>query len=570
MTLLPSEIRFQVGQRDLSGVDNLKLVISDITPGGCDTCTFEYCPQTIGDMPKLADRVIVRDVNLNRTVWLGRLEEPDIDYNSKNGDATRFTARGYKEALSDRKFIARQVYSTAMGVIHGPSMYDMIVDAVRRQCPDIYGIDFVDPDIFLDDDSQDYGGQTAQQVIESLLVITSRFTTPFSYWVREDTNAPYFATLYITSLDPAARYTTILSPDVTLRGRYALNSIINEAIVEWGHDQYETAPTSGVPGLSGPISYAAIPIIRSKTVNVSSDVHAAATARSIADSTVVRFNQLRIVNGTLELCGGTIRAIPPVTPTVTSLPLWLFRSGYTVGIAGIDPKFTPYIHNTPFVTRTEYEFDTGKCTATLGEIQDIGTAVADIQSTLTYQPLVPWLYGATSNPLLQTELLPAYGPDFDPNHTRSYSMSGSLGMVKDDTLPLKAVVHPDLIADEGIEINYAFDITEVGWKGGTWSIPGKIDEIKISLFAAAAANGLQPDSITFGIYTRPANTNPVLWYTAIVSGQQEVVIQVPVNQQIIFTNKDTQVVFKVEVAGTLAEVACVSLHGKKHYPGLNV
>ena len=537
---------------DYSNYDGLDLTISDTCPGGYDRASFTICNPN-HDIPMLFTKVYVEDTVNKKLAWLGRTLEPKISYPS--GPA-KIDCVGYNDSLEDNGFEQSMVFPA------GSSFATMVSLAITQLCPELAqgGISFGGgSSLNIAEDSQDYGLQTAKTVIENLIALTAAFATPLLYYVWEDDTVPLSTVpkLYFSAQDMAARFDiTLKDPGVTCESTYDGHGIINKGVVQYGNQQFTSYPPT--------IDYTNIPIVRSKRLNAENDVRLQGTAASMANSFVSRFNILRALSDTITICKDEpIRAHPPVVTVITdNYPLHLVRSGYALNIMNIDPKYSPYVHRIKFIVSKSYSFTTGQLDLTCGETINVGTAIRSLQSTLTSRPFLTNAYSAQSYAMVDNDVAPVFGPAFRPDTNFS---SGMPVFIKDKNAAQKAVIHPDLIDDRGLESNITIGNLALGPKGGIRTVPGLYKS-----WDAYLDNDNISDTITVSVFKKaavPSTSTLQFLFNVKISNNSHGSGTIDPNINMLAGDR---FFFEVIAEPTSAVICSISLFGPKTHPGLKL
>lgn len=559
---LPSRVRFTVGNQDYSTDEDLNLTTSDTTPGGYDSCSFQLCNWK-NRLPDLNDKILLYDKTLSKVIWLGRVE----DINPNTGGNVNIQGRGYGfVGTTDRRFT--NVDSTGqlapLTFREGMPVEDVIRFALTF-CNDVYDGGIIDTGIQLHEESSNYALHTPLDVINFATGLTTGFNTPLLWWVRETTTSPEIAGLFTGFMDASSRYDVSLAHDQDeyVESRYGLSGIINQASLAWGNgSQYITEPNTLV---SESRDYSAIGIPRDKAVNGSNLVRTLADARALAGGYITRFNVFRALSDTIVMCSAQPVAKPPLFDVPTSIPPYLLKSGNGIQVTNMPSGYGRYNLGQKFIVRQETSWSNGVTTLQCGELFNIDSTIDLVQSFNVNRLYNGIIHGTVSWPLPMGDTLPGFGPEFSESTNFS---NGSVVMVVDkDGLPVGAVVHPDLIADEGIEANFVIgDIQTEGYKGAIRVIPGLFSEAEVLL--GNSDDFLVNDTCEIEVYRLPADTSldKQLMFRRTLTAKR--------TQGITFSEvalgKRDWVVVRIVTAASVAEWASISLHAPKQFPGLNI
>lgn len=558
---LPAGVRLLVGNQDLTEQPDLKLSITDTTPGGFDTASFEV---PVNRLPKIDALVSVLDETYNVAAWLGVVDVVNIRGGCGIITCTRPTRD--KKLLGTVEGYPHTVFTA------GERVQSIITEVMARTCPDVYDSGFIiDYNLQLADDSQDFAGSTFEDIANAMTALTTQFSGPMLWWVWD--NFSYQMALYVNTLDQAPRYRTKIPQD-QVEQTYDRASIINNASIRWGNGLYYTFPPAGQA-----LDHTVLRQQRDKFVNADSNIQVLQDALALANNYYNRFSPLRSTSGSAVLKNGkdTVRSLL-TTPPNDAWPLWLVRSGYAIDV-NMDGVPAPYNLPLKQIVRKTYDFEAGEdnqgqLTLQFGELVNLDSQILLTPSFFRSRLYLGAFQAAFSAPLSDRDVPPQYGPSAD-GIAPSITGPGTATFIgptrdasSDEQLKYDKLIHPDLVPDQGLEVNFSFDVTTSGFKGGTWSIPGEFDTIKVTLFKST---GLATDTVSFKIYTRvygqptlvPATPVPIT-----LSGVYE--LRQTLGTPVLVKEKNAMIVIEVLTAGATAEVASISLHASKYHPKIGV
>lgn len=562
---LPSGVHLLVGNQDLTdiyGTHVKALDVADVTPGGFDSASYQVFSDKY--IPDIDAPVAVYDSNYRRHSFLGFVSERREKGNCVTVQCTRTTrddqfvpASGASSGSPAEPITAKKYPpATRIGV--------MIRDAFQLM-PDVYDDSrIVDPDIQIIQETQNFAGHTAEDLLNYVTALTTQLSTPLLWWVWDAASgAGHLSCLVVQFQDTGARYRVTISSDEIERV-YSRSSFINAATVQWGNEQYASAPNQEA---GEPIDHTVLRNTRRKYVNASRNIGTRTDALALAQNYLARFSQYRSTSGTITLkCNKhRVRVMPPVVDVADdNYPLHLVRSGNVIDVQGAG---IPTQH---FVVKRRYEFDSGTLSLDYGEIVNLESTVDLIQSYAVNRLYNAVFLPPATYPLADTDVAPVYGPQFTGEAPPNFNAGLPMFVIRSDgTLKYDGVVHPDIIADEGLEVNSTFDPSSVGFKPGPWSIPAMYNEIKLELIKSDAPKGVIADSMVFRIWHKERGEEPVL-----VPGGHVIVTNVTEKVQTLpdfpVSTRRGMFMFEVLTAGTAAEAIAVSIHGKKLYPDLRM
>lgn len=543
---LPSGITFTVGAQDLTCEDGLKLVHNTVTPGGFDKCTFTVCGQ-VGVAVRMGQAVRIWDSNIGKHAYVGLVY--DIH---KVGDTYEITA---DRSTRDQTVRQRLVYQA--GTPHLVALQQGVA-----LCENVFDGGITDPGSQFVANSNNMFGYTAEQMWNLVSTYTASSTTPLLWWVRGSTFGQQV--VYIDYADLAARYFAEVD-EKNIDETYSANAMITRSNVEWGNDQYVTI-SDDFPTLT---------FTRDRTVNASNNLTRLTDAQGLAGNYLTRFREFRSVNDsiTLQCVENTVRIVPPLVVTPNdNWPLHLVEAGHGINLLNRPVINAPYNVPVKYVTATTYDWESGKLTLRCGDLIDLGTT---IEAQIAYQVNRLFFGPASSaaprwqnHPLADADLIPVFGPNM-PGDTPPSFVSGIPIMTRNDgapdstQTPYGRVVHPDLIADEGLEANFNIPVSSTGFGGGIRVIPGTFNEYEIILGNSA---GKVADTVVVEIYKDTTGSPSLIGTVSCTGASSRTAV---INPPIILGRKDF-ILFKVTTAGATATWAAISLHAKKQYPGLKV
>lgn len=567
---LPSNIAFTMGSQDYSADEDLELVTSDTTPGGYDSLSCQLCNYK-NRLPNLGERALVYNKALNKTVWLGRVEDVSP---VTSGRPISIQARGLGfVGTTDRRMLGTIAEGPIVNIgTPGPVIYtagmtvEQVIASALSFCSDIYDDGIIASGLQLDADSPNFALQTPQDVLNFATALTSGVVTPLLWWVRESRNSPVIAGLTTAFMDNSSRYEVALQHNEKeyIESSYNLQGFINKAMVGWGKngEQFEVTPT--------PLDYSATGrgLERDKAVNASNAVRNRAAASSLANNYLSRFSAFRAIQDTIVICESLVTAKPPLYSRPTSVPAYMVRSGNGINVSNMPDGLGRYNQGQKYVVRAETNWSSGITTLSGGEIISLDSAIQLIESFNVNRLFNGTQLSTASWPLVDQDTAPVYGPAFDSAH--NFSAGIPIFVLDKNGLPFKAVVHPGLIADEGIEVNFAFDVTTAGFKGGTWSIPGKYKEVKVEAFLSTAANGVIEDNFTLVIWHKIGGAPPNPIGPPIIINTDKNGECLRTIQEFSTSDRKGMFIFQITSPAATAENCTVSLHGVKLYPGLRL
>lgn len=553
---LPSGVHLLVGSQDLTdayGTDVKGLSVTDVTPGGFESATYEV--RNALYVPKIDAPVAVYDENYRKHAFLGVVSGMREKADCMTIECGR-TTRDDKFVPSPPPLKITQTYPPATRI-------SAIIRDAFQLMPDVYDDSrIIDPDIQLVQETQNFAGNTGEDLLNFITSVTTQLSTPVLWWVWDAAHGGHLSVLVVQFQDTGARYRVTITKNEIERV-YSRNSYINSATVQWGNDQYATSPNEA-GGES--LDHTILRQRRMKYVNASRNIGTRGEALALAQNYLARFSQYRSTSGTITLTCNThaVRAMYPVVDAADdNYPLHLVRSGNAIDVHGAGPA------QGHFIVKKTYAFDPGHLSLEYGEVINLESTVDLMHSYAIHRLYNAIFLPGASYPLADADVAPVYGPQFDGSSPPSFS-AGLPIFVLDDTgaLKYKAVIHPDLQADEGIEANITVgDIQTVGLKPGVRIIPGEFNNLEVVLGNDdGLLVGADNVKLTF-LKLADDGVNLVPLFAAVtVPGPR---LEVPIRP--VFTMGRKEWIFpRIETAAATATWASISFHGKKLHPGLRV
>lgn len=575
MSELPSNIQLIVDGVDISREDDLNLEITDVSPGGFDTLSYRLCNLSAST---LTSSVVARDLtavnadgSVGRTIYAGRVGDVDM-----GDDGYLITCKSQSVWTTDRR-IKRDAQgsnqaSTAIKYESGTRVMDIVRDSLSRLCPDIYMGDIVDSSLQLAENSPDFGGQSFADIISWATKLTSFLMTPLTWHVRSS-GLLHYGVMDINFVDDSARLR--VQYNKTFKSRFSDESFANVITVEWGG----AGQSFTIPGDESGIQYDVIKMIREMYVNASNNVRLLNDAKALAYAYLTRFSQWRSVADSMTIdCseGEKVIATMPIVGYPQEIQPWLVPTGYGCAIENIPKKWERYgTPNVKYLTSRKYNFATGKLDLGFGRPRSLSDQIEFMQLFEVNRPtaVADTLFGgARSAPLVDQDTTSVFGPSLsisttvDPSLTTGIPMFATEGTV-DGQQPINdGWLHPNIVADEGLEANFVVgDLTTVGYKGAIRIIPGRFNEIEVLL---GDDDGLVQDSCFIKLWKLPKgfSTTPT-FLTDIPLTQKRTLIQLPGIKEILLGRGDW-ILPQVVTASTAALWAAIDLHARRDYPDL--
>lgn len=513
---------------DYSQEPDLKLVTTDEINCGYSDASFELC-NYFNKLPLFGDKIVVKDESLGQVTWVG---EP-ADITKDVGVKATIKCLGYgKTGALDLPYAHGNVVIPAnpdnvsnpagsKQVYNAGTSYNTIIQDTLTRTQNIFLGDIVDlTSIQIPEDSRNYIGLAPAQIWNELSVLTGILATPLMWFVRGDAHGGDLPSLYMRYMGGVARLFTTWDNKLVkvLNDSYERDSYINGCTVAYGSGLQYNWPDD-VPQVR---DHTLLPTNhdRDKFVNADNNIISTQQAQALGEAYVARFGgPLASSNCTIEICGGRVRSVPPVTPVINdNLPFWFLVSGLFIRVFNMPSGDAPYNNDVKFIVRAQIDYTAGKATLTCGVLQNPGTSLSIMQTYLTSRPYQATNSGQPSEPYVDQDTTARLGP---PSSGASPALSGPPtqnlegtaipNTIKNTTLEnldankvlqLKwdAGIDPRVIPDYGIMGNYENDGAE-GIKGFIQVIPGRITAWNLDVLPSSNDLTVPNESITVELYT---------------------------------------------------------------------
>lgn len=554
---LPAGVTLKIETTDYTD-DVTGLVHSTETNGGYKQASFTLCaPQ--GPAIHWDDVVTIYDSTYNFYPFIGHVQTVH-----KVGLNFEITAVRSTRLQVYRKTTGPMTPSHPSGeysgkIYHaGTPIVTALQDALQL-CERVFDGGITDPGLQFVADSNNLGGDNPEQIWDYISSLTNSLATPLLWHIRGTAG---LQVVNIAFADLAGRYYVELSED-SIDENYDSDIVITRSTVEWGNDQ--VADIDENPSVAGR------KLIHDRYVNGSNNLTRVGDAQDLADSYLARFGQFTSSNDSLSLkCErDTVRIVPPlVIAPNDNWPLHLIESGHGLVLLNRPTSLAPYNQGLKFIVGTEYHWDTGELTISCGHVTNFGTQVQKVVDYNVNRLFFGPYTGPTSQPLANADLIPTVGPELKGDVPPSFS-SGIPTMVApittgDPNVPYDKQIHPDLVPDEGLEANFNIPINSAGFQGAIRITPGHFNEYEILIMDTT---GQISDTVTIDLYKRLTDTTRQFLFSITVVGQLSKTG--PISPEITLTRKDWIMCNVTTAAGT-ATLGAISLHAKKHFPGLKL
>ena len=593
---------------DYTREPELKLVTTDEINCGYADADFDLCDYYF-KLPLFGDKIVVKDELRNEVCWVGEISDVTKDVGVK----AHIKCLGYgKTCALDLPYAhgnvtipenpanvsapagSKQVYAA------GTSYATIIGDTFTRTQNIVVGSIVDLTGITIPEDSRDYIGLSPAQIWNELSVLTGILATPLMWFVRGDLTGGDLPSFYMRYMGGVARLFVTWDNKLVkvLNDSYERDSYINGCTVAYGSGLQWNHPDDA----SIVRDHSVLPTNhdRDKFVNANNNIKSTQQAQQLAQAYVARFGgPLASTRATVEICGGTIKAIPNVVPvTDLNYPFWLLVSGLFIDVANMPAGDAPYDNSLKFITRVSIDYSAGKATCETGVLQGPSQSISIMETYLTSRPYQATNSGQPSEPYVDQDTTPAVGtpstglaisgtplvndisqiiPKAVNNDTLGGTGGGSLTDPDKPHLPYDAALDPRIIADYGIMGNYESD-GALGIKGLIQVIPGRILAWKLYVLPGPGdvGNPVPNETIDVVLYTDyPALTqvmgpNLAAATVSIAAAQQNSGVFSTTDTHYLFTQAGTIGVKVTTAMGDTTRGFHLTLYGPKSYPDLDV
>lgn len=553
--MLPAGVKLYVGNTEFTSMLDVEadVVLEKEMNGGFKSLSFETDTYAAQSAIRLGQKVVLWDTTWSKGAFIGQVASVKMQ-----GPCMQVTAG---RPTRNQRFQETQVYS------EGQPLTTCVLHALG-QISQVYQGTVEDSGIQLVENSPEFALQTFEDVMQWAVTQSNSFLTPL-IWEVESAIGSQLPLINMRYLDGGPRWVAKIPID-QLEQSFDIESQANRVAIAWGNrEQYQLAPLGGI------VSYQVIPVIVDKTMDASTRVSTPGRARDLADAYLAKYYaQLIDSNGQITLdCDNELMALPPLFGvTQTVVPLWLFMPGWVVRVQPTDlmTSTAPYNNLNKLAVGSSYSFKEGVLRISTGQAGGFAREVELLESYAINRLYQAQVYGELRYAVPNSDELPVYGPEFTT--TPPSFRNGIPTFVITSTgevLPYDGVVHPNLLKDEGLEMNIAVSGTSLGFKPSVKTIPGVYSTYDITL--SSTANGFQTPSTApvIELYHNPVGTTTLTQIGAdlTLSASRNTGTFAPT---ITFAQGDRLQV-KVVTVGVEAGLAIsVALHGKKAFPAINV
>lgn len=553
--MLPAGVRLYVGNTEFTSMLDVEadVVLEKEMNGGFKSLSFECDTYAAQSAIRLGQKVVLWDTTWSKGAFIGQVASLKMQGPCMQVVCGRPTR--------NQRFQDTQVYG------EGQPLTTCVLHALG-QISQVYQGSVPDSGIQLVEDSPEFALQTFEDVMQWAGTQSSSFATPL-IWEVESAIGSQLPVCNMRYLDGGPRWVAKIPID-QLEQSFDIESQANRVAIAWGNrEQYQHSPLSGI------LNYQVVPVIVDKTMDASIRVSTPGGVRDLADAYLARyFAQLIDSNGTIEIsCDDELVALPPLFGvTQTVVPLWLFMPGWVVRCQLTDTQApAPYNDMNKLAVGSSYSFKEGVLRISTGQAGGFSKAVQLLESYAVNRLYQAQVFGELRFAVPNSDELPVYGPEFTttPPSFRN-GVPTFVITATGEVLPYDGVVHPNLLKDEGLEMNVAFGATGTvpSWKPNIKTIPGLYKTYDIVLTSAANAFQTPGTAPVIELYKNPVNTTtltPIQTLTLSLS-RNTGTFTFPVT----FAQGDRLFVNLTTAGVETGLIINVALHGPKSFPAINV
>jgi len=575
MTSIPSFIKVILDGVDISQAEEINLEIGEKSPGGFDVATMKFCD--LGP-PDLTAPILIQDWRAQQTIYTGRVGDVELA-----NDGYAITCGSSNLWGTDRRLGVGEVDTSPSDAPHKRVKFPSgtaVMDIARYAMSRLLGGNVYDsghiidaPMLQLFEDSQDFAGQTFEDIMAWLSGLTSYFVTPLTWHIRNCGLSPY-GCMYMAYEDHSARLR--VQYNKTFQSKFSDQAITNTQTIQWGQGQVITLP-DGEAG-SG-IDYSVIRVIRDRWVSAGNDVRLQNEAKALAGAYYARFSTWRSVSDSMTLAcdkGEKIIAVggSPLLGWVThpqEIDPWLVPAGLGCAVENIPRKWGRYATpNVKYLTERKYNFKSGELSLTFGMPRSLQEFIKFIQAFTVNRPTVLAESVYASVPYVDQDSTTVFGPSFsttavkDPSLTTGIPVMATQGKIDEGPMLNGGVVHPNLIADEGLEANFNVAIGSAGFQGAIKIIPGLWNRVEVLL---GKGSGLVNDTAFLKVYRLPKAPSlvPEFLFEVNITNKRTLV-----DVKDFKTVQGEWILPEVVTPADVAVWASVSFHAVRDYPTLKL
>lgn len=541
---------------------------------GDNTLSFQLCNWK-GRLPTPRQRIYLRDDTYG-IYWSGYVAP--VSPGGFFEGAARVECRGMRHTVPDYRWETTKVWNegTPLSTLVGEAMGKC--SHVGSGVPIPAGL----ASLQLTDNSSDFILQNPENVFDFVKNKFNYLSTPLLWEVKQNQDHPFFndPSFHFRFVDTAPRYFIKLTKEDEFSPTYDPDVVWNRATV--GYSQHLAGEYIAQPATE---LYRAIPDIRTKGVSGTTELSTLAQAQALGGYIVQRNNKLRPTGGTLKIhCDTAIRAIFPVVPTTNdNVPHRIVRPNYYIRVLNDFTDWAPYDVTDFWIADVSYEYETDSLSLTLGD--PIVYEGFDLQQSYQVRRIDIGAEASTvSEPLRDADAIPTYGPDKDGSTPATtgegisihyLDQEGDLVSTTDITkpsLPNGAAVHPNIIPDYGVQVNFGREASSIGIKGFIRVIPSKLLDWEMYHTPPPGSNTIPTDGMVVWLH----NTYP---FTAGNTGTRIAILTIvstnagatgSVSPAAIFAQGGKIGVEVVTPAATASSGFQIGLGGKKLYPHLGI
>lgn len=353
-------------------------VVSWISSGGPEEARWSFAARAPYDdvLPPAGVQVEIRDDT--DVIWLGRIEEPGADFFPNSGRASNveIIARGYGSHAAAQRYLSEKKFAA------GTSIASAIEMARNDLCPLISTTNTLVTATgrTLITESEDFAGQTAQDVFNSLVEMGSSTlqallwaitgnggTTPLLELRERPTTPVYFVTL--RALEDAH----VVWPMEPIKNRITV--------------KFKGGQTSVSDATSQAVYPSGIGEIRDEYLDVSGQIDSHAMASAIAGTHLTRLADSRPVASHLSI---PYTEPSEITDGVNPVAPWRLKEGSVIQITDLDTDVALLPADPVFMKRIEFDFGERRLsieTEDVTQLVDVVGKLIEERKELKFPPL---------------------------------------------------------------------------------------------------------------------------------------------------------------------------------------
>lgn len=559
---------------NLKNEDDINLRFSR-SPHGDNELSFDLCNWG-NKLPDMRAMVALRDPTYGY-FWSGLVDGPQIGW---AGKPSVIRALGYQHTLDENPWDTNKVWEALI-----TSHARVIQDSQSRATHINHGVPLPGglATTILSEDTDDFLGKTPFDGFEFIKEQYDFLGTPLIWEIKQSPlgpTAPLPSSVFrFAALNPT--YTVRLTDKDDFSPNFSQKVIFNKGLTIYGNKQSEVYLPTGASNL-----YKYFPAIRTKRINATNDISDTVDAINFARRMVQRNHTLRPINSTLTIhCDTPVEARWPAVPsTVVNVPHHLIYNNFVIQILNDLSNWGMYELYEYWITDTEWNSD-GSLRLSLGDAIEYDQFALQ-QSYQVNRVSQAIDSGIVNQPLRDADRIQVFGPQTagtSPSNIQEgiamhyVDVLDALDVNKTDitkpTAVNRALVHPNLIPDYGVQVNFGREADSIGVKGFIKVVPCKVLTWEVCFTPAAGSDVVPTSTIAvelYAVYPPVVSTN--ILATCNVNGAQcasGTIAPTPASLAIFAQGGKIGVRVSAASSSTGAGFQ-VTVSGKRIYPDLGV